>query len=301
MEASPYLRPRPTCPLCAGSKFRVLFAAPLDSGEVWHFLQDFYGGRPDRQKLEGGRYELRRCGRCGLVYQAGAPTEDLAEELYERWVDARKSLDKKRFAPPSLRRKYARQCRAAVRLVQTDPGRELKALDFGCGWGYWGRQAAESGFSVVACDRSPVRLQHARSLGLETVADARQLPESAFDYIHCEQVLEHLCQPLEILTLLTRALKPGGCIHLRVPNARTELRQLARCGWSPALSALHPIEHLNAFCRRTLKQLAGAAGLEPIQPPLMLSVDSPASLFRSLRREWRDRTCEAHLYCRRRR
>ena len=112
-----------------------------------------------------------------------------------------------------------------------------------------------------------------------------------------EQVLEHLPQPLEILTLLARALKIGGYIHLRVPNAHAELKQLARRGWSPTLSALHPLEHLNAFNRRTLKQLARAARLEPIQPPFMLSAASPASLFRSLRREWRDRTFETHIYC----
>ena len=298
MEASPYLQPRPNCPLCAGKKFKVLFAAPLDSGEVWHFLQDFYGGRPDRQRLEGGRYELRRCGRCGLVYQAQAPTEELAKELYEHWIDGQQSLDKKRFAPPSRQRKYARQCRVAAKLLRA-AGSGAKVLDFGCGWGYWGRQAAEFGFAVVACDSSPARLQHARSLGLETVADARHLPESAFDYIHCEQVLEHLPQPLASLTLLARALKPGGYIHLRVPNAPAELKQLARRGWSPTLSALHPLEHLNAFSRRTLKQLARAAGLAPIQPPLMLSAANPASLFRSLRREWRDRTCETHIYCKR--
>ena len=299
MEACLQLQIRSNCPLCAGKTFRVLFSAPLDSGEVWHFLLDFYGGRPDRQKLKGGRYELRQCDRCDLVYQAGAPTEELAEELYERWIDGRKSLDKKRFAPPSLQRKYARQGRVAAKLSQAATGLGLRALDFGCGWGYWGRQAAEFGFSVVACDSSPSRLQHARSLGLETVADAHQLPESAFDYIHCEQVLEHLPRPLECLSLLTRTLKPGGGIHLRVPNALAQIKQLTRGGWSPALSALHPLEHLNAFSRRTLKQLARTAGLEPVQPPLMLSAASPVSLFRSLRREWRDRTSETHIYCRR--
>ena len=301
MDASPYLWPRPKCPLCASKKFKILFSAPLDSGNIWLFLQDFYGGRPERQKLKGGRYELRHCTCCGLVYQAETPTEKLAEDLYERWIDAQKSLEKKRLAPPSLQRKYTRQCRVAAKLLGAASGSGMKALDFGCGWGYWGRQATAFGFAVVACDSSSARRQHARSLGLETAVDARQLPESAFDYIHCEQVLEHLPLPLESLSLLARALKPSGYIHLRVPNALADLKQLVRRGWSPELSALHPLEHLNAFSRRTLEQLARAAGLEPIQPPFLLSGANPASLFRSLRREWRDRTSEAHIYCRRNR
>ena len=179
------MQPRPTCPLCVSKKFKVLFAAPLDSGEVWHFLQDFYGGRPDRKNLEGGRYELRRCGRCGLVYQAEAPIGELAEDLYEHWIDAEKSLNKKRFAPLSLQRKYARQCWVAAKLLRAAAGSGVKALDFGCGWVIGDGMRRNLVFRWSPATARWARLRHARTLGLETVADARQLPEAAFDYIHC--------------------------------------------------------------------------------------------------------------------
>jgi 2-polyprenyl-3-methyl-5-hydroxy-6-metoxy-1,4-benzoquinol methylase len=52
-------------------------------------------------------------------------------------------------------------------------------------------------------------------------------PEELFDNIVMGHVLEHVHDPVEILTRARRWLKPGGCIFAAVPNARSLHRQAA--------------------------------------------------------------------------
>jgi 2-polyprenyl-3-methyl-5-hydroxy-6-metoxy-1,4-benzoquinol methylase len=52
-------------------------------------------------------------------------------------------------------------------------------------------------------------------------------PKDRFDNIVMGHVLEHVEDPVEILTRARRWLKPGGCVFAAVPNARSLHRQAA--------------------------------------------------------------------------
>ena len=52
-------------------------------------------------------------------------------------------------------------------------------------------------------------------------------PEDGFDNIIMGHVLEHVEDPLDIVTRVRRWLKPGGCVFAAVPNARSLHRQAA--------------------------------------------------------------------------
>jgi 2-polyprenyl-3-methyl-5-hydroxy-6-metoxy-1,4-benzoquinol methylase len=55
--------------------------------------------------------------------------------------------------------------------------------------------------------------------------DARPLPypDNYFDHINSMHVLEHLHNPLHFLLECKRALKPGGTLHIEVPDVRLTL------------------------------------------------------------------------------
>ena len=130
----------------------------------------------------------------------------------------------------------------------------------------------------------------------QTFIDALPATVAGFDCVYANQVFEHLPDPLQTLVDLCRQLKPEGIVCLRVPDGRGVATRLEQRGWSPELEAIHPLEHINCFTRKTLTGLASKAGLKPFYPPLRLSW---GSLWDGIRREIADRLLTTHLFLRR--
>ena len=69
---------------------------------------------------------------------------------------------------------------------------------------------------------SPEAVAYARGeLGLDVLAGDLQdagYPDEFFDYVHVNNVLEHVLDPVGLLTECRRILKPGGRFHLAVPT-----------------------------------------------------------------------------------
>jgi SAM-dependent methyltransferase len=162
------------------------------------------------------------------------------------------------------------------------------------GWGYWSRMAQAHGFDVVGFELSKQRSEHARQMGI-TVIDSLPATEAGFDFVYANQVFEHLPDPVQALQDICRQLKPGGIVYLRVPDGRGVAARLEQQGWSPELEAIHPLEHINCFTRKTLQGFASEAGLKPFNPPLRLSW---GNLWDGIRRELADRLLTTHLFFR---
>jgi predicted SAM-dependent methyltransferase len=86
-----------------------------------------------------------------------------------------------------------------------------------------------------------------------------------FDFINTDQVFEHLTHPLQIGEQLVDLLQPGGVLKIFVPDADSTLRQIRAGKWRPSKDALHPLEHVNGFNRRSLERFAGRLGLAPVR------------------------------------
>ena len=215
--------------------------------------------------------------------------------LYVNWIDQVQSLQKKQSAKSRLYRQYAGQIHTLSRLFNRRPD-QIRVLDFGMGWGYWSRMAQAHGLNVVGYELSAQRVEHARKMGV-TVIDDLSTVEDDFDFIYANQVFEHLSNPVQIMQTLCQCLKPTGFIYIRVPDGRGVARSLAQRGWTPDLDAIHPLEHINCFTRKTLIDLGARAGLKPFSPPLRLSWDG---LWGGIRREIVDRWFTTHIFFSRR-
>src|SRR5690349_5077202 len=62
----------------------------------------------------------------------------------------------------------------------------------------------------------------ARQVDIVAPADNLPIEEGSFDAVVCTQVLEHVSEPLDVLSELFRVLRPGGCLYLTVPLAWEE-------------------------------------------------------------------------------
>ncbi|MDH3632704.1 MAG: class I SAM-dependent methyltransferase [Gammaproteobacteria bacterium] len=286
---------RDCCPLCESTSSRVLCEIPYHDQRLATFIGQFYQGRAPLESLASGNYRVVVCTNCDFIYQDPVLNEAGMKALYVNWIDQVQSLQKKQTAKSRLYRQYAGQIHTLSRLFNRRPD-QIRVLDFGMGWGYWSRMAQAHGLNVVGYELSAQRVEHARKMGV-TVIDDLSTVEDDFDFIYANQVFEHLSNPVQIMQTLCQCLKPTGFIYIRVPDGRGVARSLAQRGWTPDLDAIHPLEHINCFTRKTLIDLGARAGLKPFSPPLRLSWDG---LWGGIRREIVDRWFTTHIFFSRR-
>ena len=88
--------------------------------------------------------------------------------------------------------------------------------------------------------------------------------EASFDTILAYDVLEHLRDPWTVVKRLSELLKPGGQLHISLPNARSKalwLPLLARGTFRYEPEGIMDVTHLRFFARRDAIALATGAGL----------------------------------------
>lgn len=156
---------------------------------------------------------------------------------------------------------------------QTDwSGRDV--LDLGCAGGFMAEALTERGARVTGIDPAAQAVAaaraHAAAVGHDIrydvgVGEALPYADAAFDVVVCVDVLEHVGDLAQVLSGVTRVLRPGGLFlydtinrnivsrFAAVTMAETVLRQLPRGTHDPAL-----------FIRpRELERAMATAGLVP--------------------------------------
>jgi 2-polyprenyl-3-methyl-5-hydroxy-6-metoxy-1,4-benzoquinol methylase len=97
-------------------------------------------------------------------------------------------------------------------------------------------------------------------------------PGQSFDTILAYDVLEHLVDPWSATRQLASLLKPGGQLHVSLPNARSKklwLPLVLRGTFAYEPEGIMDVTHLRFFTRRDAVAMVEAAGLQ------VVSVDHP--------------------------
>lgn len=138
-------------------------------------------------------------------------------------------------------------------------------LDFGCGGGEFLEFLRTNGFTHLhGIDRSGEQVTRCRERGLtsvEVVDDSRAWlgkHQDTFETIVLNDVLEHIAKPEIVATLeaLRGALRPGGQLLIKVPNAANAFGLVARY-----LDFTHEV----AFTEHSLRQVLLAAGFDGVE------------------------------------
>jgi 2-polyprenyl-3-methyl-5-hydroxy-6-metoxy-1,4-benzoquinol methylase len=229
------------CPICGG-----------DTREGRQGLYDDRYGYP-------GHFASRACTECGHGFlDAEFSTEQLTE-LYSRYYP-RGSFEPESLQPPaeaSGLTAYLDGARAsAFRWVP----RRVRVLDIGCGFGetliYHRRRDCEA-FGIDA-DENILRVGERYSLNVRAGLFEPGLYEpSSFDFVTLDQVIEHQRDPLTFMAGVASVVRPGGFIVVSTPNAHGVGARVFGRRWIN----WHVPYHLQQFCRRSLSELAGRAGL----------------------------------------
>ncbi|OBH97906.1 SAM-dependent methyltransferase [Mycobacterium sp. E2733] len=149
------------------------------------------------------------------------------------------------------------------------PTNAQRVLELGCAEGVFAAAVKElTGaevwgieFSAQVAERARERID--RVLVGDADAQIAELPDNYFDAVICNDVLEHLVDPLATLTQLRTKLRSGGAVVASIPNIR----------YAPALSkivfrkdfpqddqGIFDRTHLRFFTRKSMVRMFETAG-----------------------------------------
>jgi ubiquinone/menaquinone biosynthesis C-methylase UbiE len=148
-----------------------------------------------------------------------------------------------------------------MHLAGLKPGR---LLDLGCGDGEFSHRIKKRGWTVdgLDFDAGAARLaeeRHGLKVNICSVAEMAY-PDDSFDAVTMNHVIEHLVDPLAVLRIVHRVLKPGGSLIVVTPNAESWGLRLFGRNWQ----ALDPPRHIHILSLQALETTVRAAGFENI-------------------------------------
>ena len=160
-------------------------------------------------------------------------------------------------------------------LKQDAPFAGLSILDIGCGGGLLSEPMARLGANVVGADAAggniPVARVHAEHSGLDidyrhTTAEAIAAGGERFDAILNMEVVEHVADPLEFLSVCNQLLKPGGLHICSTINRNPKSYAVAILGAEYVMRWLPKGTHdwAKFITPDELFDLLSNAGLEPV-------------------------------------
>ena len=185
------------------------------------------------------------------------------EDYYESYWVKRKAEE---VIPPirkSIPRSLRKYTTYGAILNRISPN--SKILDIGCGDGNVSQLYLRRG-QVYGLDISMEALEAAKKRGIETVNhDLNKLPlpfeNDFFDTIILTDVIEHVINPLELISEVRRVLKKNGKIIITVPNFSRFANRLRMFFWGDPIDLLHwskygdEIEHLHWFTKPKISWL----------------------------------------------
>lgn len=216
------------------------------------------------------------CTRCGLVWSNPRPRSAEVRKYYSTEY----RLDYKGRATPSLRQ-IARSGRGALnryRVLQPFLHAGARVLDAGAGGGEVVYALRRLGVDASGLEPDEQYARHAREvLGVPVATGFIQdveFPPASFDVVTMYHALEHVEDPLAILSRLRTWIADRGVLLIEVPNVE------ATC-ISPS-NRFH-VAHLYHFNARTLNALAAAAGFDSIDTAVSSDGGNLTGAFRAAR------------------
>lgn len=211
-----------------------------------------YGGKVAVTKFG---LDMLACETCGVWYSSQLPAS--VSELYDAEFYAA-SLCKNYSNIDYRKRRFGAE---RLGLIESICGKLHGAslLDVGCGTGWFLALAREAGLHTMGHDLSE-RLAHATEerLGIRVTSCSLDQIKERFNVITLFDVLEHVDRPIVLLEQLKRLLLPGGGVLVFTPNHASVAIWIMR----NQSQLVCPAEHVNLFCRRTVREIAKRVRME---------------------------------------
>jgi 2-polyprenyl-3-methyl-5-hydroxy-6-metoxy-1,4-benzoquinol methylase len=232
--------PEVACNSCASSDTTVLFRAG-----------------------EAQSHQIVRCNKCGLMYASPRPEPPQHVTLAERTVtETEKLLIKGRIEKEKLQVRDYRETREM--LNKRFPGRG-NLLEIGSGYGYLLSAFERDGWSVKGVDPDYFACDVARENNkvdvFSGILQDMDLPEESMDVVIMNHVIEHIPDPLALISDIRKILRPGGVLVMETPCYDTLMFKLL----GRRERSLSCDGHIYFFTTASLKALSEAAGFRQLK------------------------------------
>jgi 2-polyprenyl-3-methyl-5-hydroxy-6-metoxy-1,4-benzoquinol methylase len=226
------------CPLCTCGQSRLYQGITVSRGPA------------------AGRYELRRCLACELIFVDPRPDDRLLSRLYDEDFYFSTGRVFQGIAERVIRQIQRTRQRRVQRYVRSGA-----LLDVGSGDGRFVQHMAGQGWKATGIDFSPSAQALAESRG----GGGRFLCGSIFDHdfepasidlVTLWQVFEHIGEPREFLERTHAFMRPGGTFVAAVPNIEGLSARLTGERWW----GLDVPRHLVHYSPQTLCRALESAG-----------------------------------------
>ncbi len=210
-------------------------------------------------------FDLFRCLDCGVVFVSPLPSDNfLRQSVYQPGVYQKNKEQNLANQLPNLKNKIT-----LANLGRLTIGKKL--LDVGCSNGQFMYQAKQMGFEVKGAELNAGTAQIAQANGLEvfigTLTEAN-LASATYDVVTLNDVIEHVPDPINLITECQRLLVDDGVLVIGTPNLDClfnkltwQLWRLFGIGWS----AVTPPHHLYQFSAKSLNRLLSQSGFKLIK------------------------------------
>lgn len=219
-----------------------------------------------------GKWGFSQCSNaeCGLVWLNPKPLEADIGIAYQNYYTHHENAKPEplifRIISAALGRMsgYRRHARR-VHFMTLDHQPPGKLLEVGCGSGHFLAKMKARGWVVEGVDFDPRAVDYAHTTYNIKVhhgsLESAEYPDSTFDVVAMNHVIEHVFDPIDLLQEARRVLKPGGKVVVVTPNIASMGHQRFGQAWRD----LDPPRHLHLFSPRTLLECAKRAGFEQYQ------------------------------------
>jgi hypothetical protein len=236
--------------LCGGREFNTVFEyREPPQGEARFPLTGEY------------RRRIARCVRCGhFVSQhdmdmSGLYSGPYVEATYGQGM--RKAFDRIVALPPEESDNAGRVARVIEYARERLGAKQLSVLDVGSGLCvFLHRLRRETGWRCTALDPDARAVAHAReAAGVEAICgDFMSLePAAAYDMLTFNKVLEHVLDPVAMLSRATGHLAPDGAVYVELPDGEAAVAD------GPGREEFF-IDHHHVFSLKSVHVLAQRAG-----------------------------------------
>jgi 2-polyprenyl-3-methyl-5-hydroxy-6-metoxy-1,4-benzoquinol methylase len=210
------------------------------------------------------QYQYILCLNCKLVSLYPRPTLQMLVEYYRDYLPGK----------PEDIRKWEAMIRPVVTrsadLIDFRSGTGgKKMLDIGCGYGFLLKEMKARGWDVEGLEVSETGREYAlRNWNIPVYSEPLEhlrLPANTFDVVTLLYVIEHIFNPLKLLSEINRVLKPEGLVLIRWPHTTPVVKILGPL--SKKLDLYHTPYHLFDFSPKTIEKmlfLTGFTSLETI-------------------------------------
>ena len=250
---------RNKCLICKSNQFLTnLIKLKYSDRYIKKFLDEYYSVSSSRnilQKIKSLDYEIVKCEKCQFVWQKFIPNPKFLKNLYEVTIDKKTSLKKSIYKHKSSKNNDKIQI-DQIRHLVGKKNIKIKVLDYGAGWGHWAKNIRSEINKVFCLEYSISRMKYIKKMRLNLIKKNQIIQKNIkFDFIRCEQVVEHLPELQSTLSFLYKVLNKKGIIYISVPNGNKIVSSDKFSLNYIQKGPVQPLEHLNCFNNFSLNKI----------------------------------------------